>query len=90
MSNVHAILISVYILCRFLDPITYGEYPVSMRANVGRRLPKFTPEQKKLVKGSIDFLGMNYYTTQYASPMLSVPRVNLSYTTDGHVDMTSK
>ncbi|XP_055820163.1 beta-glucosidase 13-like [Solanum dulcamara] len=74
----------------FLDPITYGEYPASMRANVGRRLPKFTPEQKKLVKGSIDFLGMNYYTTQYASPMLSVPRVNLSYTTDGHVDMTTQ
>ncbi|KAK4349313.1 hypothetical protein RND71_032068 [Anisodus tanguticus] len=72
----------------FLDPITYGDYPASMRANVGRRLPKFTAEQKKLVKGSIDFLGMNYYTTQYASPMLSVPRVNLSYTTDNHVDMT--
>ncbi|PHT70826.1 Vicianin hydrolase [Capsicum annuum] len=74
----------------FLDPITYGDYPASMRANVGRRLPKFTPEQKKLVKGSMDFLGMNYYTTQYASPMLSVPRVNLSYTTDGHVDMTTQ
>ncbi|XP_019070593.1 beta-glucosidase 12-like isoform X2 [Solanum lycopersicum] len=74
----------------FLDPITYGDYPASMRANVGGRLPKFTPEQKKLVKGSIDFLGMNYYTTQYASPMLSVPRVNLSYTTDGHIDMTTQ
>lgn len=75
---------------RFLDPITYGEYPASMRALVGKRLPKFTPEQVKLVKGSMDFLGMNYYTTYYAAPKLSVNTVNLSYTTDNHLDLTRK
>ncbi|RID62565.1 hypothetical protein BRARA_E01629 [Brassica rapa] len=28
---------------------------------VGNRLPKFTPQESKLVKGSLDFLGLNYY-----------------------------
>ncbi|VFR00067.1 unnamed protein product [Cuscuta campestris] len=73
----------------FLDPITNGEYPPTMRALVGKRLPKFTAEESKLVKGSMDFLGINYYTTYYASPMLSAPNaVNLSYTTDSHLDLT--
>ncbi|CAK9140346.1 unnamed protein product [Ilex paraguariensis] len=71
---------------RFLHPITYGDYPPSMRSNVGNRLPKFSMEQSKML--SIDFLGINYYTCNYASPMLSVNRVNLSYTTDNHLDLT--
>ncbi|KAL3752091.1 hypothetical protein ACJRO7_012848 [Eucalyptus globulus] len=40
----------------FLDPITYCDYPHSMRSFVGKRLPKFTKEQLLLVKGSFDFL----------------------------------
>ncbi|KAM7472465.1 hypothetical protein LguiA_010648 [Lonicera macranthoides] len=74
----------------FLHPITYGDYPPSMRTNVGHRLPKFTEEESKMLKGSLDFLGMNYYTSNYASPALSVNRFNLSYTTDHHADLTSK
>ncbi|CDP07702.1 unnamed protein product [Coffea canephora] len=46
----------------FLDPLVFGDYPKSMRGLVGKRLPKFTPEQSKLVKGFLDFLGLNYYT----------------------------
>ena len=30
------------------------------------RLPEFTPEQVKLIKGSYDFIGMNHYYTKYA------------------------
>uniref|UniRef100_M1CXV3 Beta-glucosidase n=1 Tax=Solanum tuberosum TaxID=4113 RepID=M1CXV3_SOLTU len=77
-----------FMLGWFLDPITYGDYPASMRAMVGHRLPKFTAEESKLVKGSMDFLGCNYYTTYYASPLLSVNKVNLSYTTDNHADLS--
>ncbi|KAG5580631.1 hypothetical protein H5410_051258 [Solanum commersonii] len=77
-----------FMLGWFLDPITYGDYPASMRAMVGRRLPRFTVEESKLVKGSMDFLGVNYYTTYYASPLLSVNKVNLSYTTDNHADLS--
>lgn len=29
------------------------------------RLPKFTEEEKMMLKGSADFLGLNYYTAAY-------------------------
>jgi len=44
----------------------FGEYPSSMRQRVGGRLPKFSAEEKALVKGSLDFVGINHYTTYYA------------------------
>ncbi|KAF3786999.1 hypothetical protein EJ110_NYTH23750 [Nymphaea thermarum] len=50
-----------------MDPLTKGDYPPSMRSLVGSRLPIFTKEEAQLVKGSFDFLGLNYYTTYYAS-----------------------
>ncbi|KAJ8433218.1 hypothetical protein Cgig2_023170 [Carnegiea gigantea] len=50
----------------FLDPMMFGDYPSSMRERVGDRLPAFSAEQKALVKGSLDFVGINHYTTYYA------------------------
>ncbi|ERM98127.1 hypothetical protein AMTR_s00095p00053110 [Amborella trichopoda] len=49
----------------FLHPIVYGTYPRSMVRIVGDRLPKFTNEEVEMVKGSIDFVGINHYTTYY-------------------------
>jgi beta-glucosidase len=49
----------------FADPIYFGHYPASMIAQLGSRLPTFTPEEIALVKGSNDFYGMNHYTTNY-------------------------
>ncbi|PON32154.1 Glycoside hydrolase [Parasponia andersonii] len=49
-----------------VHPITYGDYPETMRNLVGCRLPKFTKAQSALLKGSFDFLGLNYYTARYA------------------------
>jgi beta-glucosidase len=40
-----------------------GFYPPYMREVLGDRMPDFTPEEWKLVKGSSDFYGMNTYTT---------------------------
>jgi beta-glucosidase len=37
-----------------------------MRSLVGNRLPKFTKEQSAMLKGSLNFLGLNYYTANYA------------------------
>ncbi|WP_159307059.1 family 1 glycosylhydrolase, partial [Klebsiella pneumoniae] len=59
-----------------LHPLTYGHYPKSMRSLVGERLPKFTPDQSEMVKGSIDLLGLNYYTARYASYISSPNKVN--------------
>ncbi|GMY22300.1 beta-glucosidase 17-like isoform X1 [Fagus crenata] len=74
----------------FVHPITYGEYPESMHVLVGNRLPNFTDVQSKMVKGSLDFLGVNYYTARYAEDSTSSSTINLSYTTDSHVDMTTE
>ncbi|KAK9733674.1 hypothetical protein RND81_04G083400 [Saponaria officinalis] len=46
----------------FMHPLVYGDYPEIMKTNVGKRLPKFTANQSNLVKGSFDFIGLNYYT----------------------------
>ncbi|KAG2277975.1 hypothetical protein Bca52824_060530 [Brassica carinata] len=52
----------------FMEPLTKGRYPDIMREIVGSRLPNFTEAEAELVAGSYDFLGLNYYTTQYAQP----------------------
>ncbi len=48
----------------------YGDYPFIMKALVRDGLPEFTDEQKELVKGSYDYIGVNYYTSRFAT---SVP-----------------
>ena len=78
-----------YYFCRFVDPVIFGDYPETMRALVGTRLPIFTESQSKMLKGSLDFLGVNYYTARYVDDSNSSSSVNLSYTTDSHVNMTS-
>lgn len=50
----------------FLDPLLLGNYPLSMQKLVAKRLPEISPQESKLLKGSIDFLGINHYTTLYA------------------------
>lgn len=68
-----------------MDPLVYGKYPKIMEKMVGDRLPKFTPQESDLVKGSLDFLGLNYYVTQYATDappstppnVLTDPRVTI-------------
>ncbi|XP_008792724.2 beta-glucosidase 6 isoform X2 [Phoenix dactylifera] len=50
----------------FMDPLFFGDYPSSMRTRVGNRLPKFSTAEAALIKGSLDFVGINHYTTYYA------------------------
>ena len=54
--------------CRFIEPLIFGEYPSSMITRVGSRLPSFTKAESALLKGSLDFVGINHYTTFYAKP----------------------
>ncbi|KAM7476682.1 hypothetical protein LguiB_023925 [Lonicera macranthoides] len=51
----------------YMAPLTFGRYPRTMVKRVGDRLPKFTEEQKEMVKGSADFIGLNYYTASYVA-----------------------
>ncbi|KAF4396339.1 hypothetical protein G4B88_019139 [Cannabis sativa] len=50
----------------FLDPLIFGDYPKSMKERVKKRLPVFSKFEASLVKGSLDFVGINHYTTYYA------------------------
>ena len=73
-----------------MNPVTFGDYPETMRALVGNRLPTFTDLQSKMLRGSLDFLGLNYYTARYTDDSTFSSGINLSYTTDSHVNETSK
>ena len=64
---------------------------MTMRSLIGHRLPKFSPAESKMLKGSYDFLGINYYTSHYASTSTSaVNSKQLSWTVDGRLNLTSK
>lgn len=51
---------------RVFDPLVYGYYPPEMRKYLGSALPRFTSDERKLIKDSIDFMGINHYGTLYA------------------------
>ena len=50
---------------RFIEPLVFGDYPDTMKKNVGTRLPAFTKHESELVKGSCDFFGVNHYLIMY-------------------------
>ncbi|XP_042520769.1 beta-glucosidase 13-like isoform X2 [Macadamia integrifolia] len=66
----------------FLSPLTHGHYPKSMRSRVKNRLPEFSKKEMRLLKGSFDFLGLNYYTAYYVANDKHCKDVNTTYTTD--------
>lgn len=51
----------------YLDPIYYGDYPTSMRQLLGEKLPKFRDQDVVLLRHSVDFIGLNHYTTRLIS-----------------------
>ncbi|KAL5809990.1 hypothetical protein ACOSQ4_026558 [Xanthoceras sorbifolium] len=72
----------------FLHPITYGEYPRTMQEIVRERLPKFTREEAKMVKGSVDHVGINHYTSSYTyDPHRPRPKIT-DYLLDWNANIT--
>jgi len=67
----------------FADPIFLGDYPESMRRNLGPRLPSFTEEERRIVHGSADFFALNHYTTFYAAQGKSDKPVDDPYSNGG-------
>ena len=84
-------IIFFLIVCRFLDPLVFGEYPRTMQNIVGDRLPKFTKEEVNMVKGSFDYVGINQYTTYYIydPPHLTKPKT-LCYLLDWNAGFACK
>ncbi|XP_059458185.1 beta-glucosidase 11-like isoform X1 [Corylus avellana] len=73
----------------YVNPLMYGDYPDVMKRNVGTRLPTFTNLESNQVKGSIDFLGVNYYLTVYVKDNSSKLEMELrNFNADMAVDIT--
>ncbi|KAG7233902.1 hypothetical protein INR49_006464, partial [Caranx melampygus] len=63
----------------FAHPIFNGDYPDLMKTIIRKRslaaglpqsrLPEFTPEEIKRIKGTHDYFGFNHYTTVLSSPV---------------------
>ncbi|KAI3783745.1 hypothetical protein L1987_42831 [Smallanthus sonchifolius] len=51
----------------YLDPIFFGEYPKSMQERLGDKLPIFSQKEKELLRNSLDFVGLNHYTSRFVS-----------------------
>ncbi|KAJ5673898.1 glycoside hydrolase superfamily [Penicillium macrosclerotiorum] len=62
----------LFYLAWFADPVFLGrDYPPEMRAQLGDRLPRFTPDELLLLRQvapicSAAFFGLNHYTSSYA------------------------
>ena len=75
-----------------MDPITNGDYPFSMKVLVGDRLPKFSEHQSAMLKGSYDFVGLDYYTARYVADASfdNSSSSRASYLTDAHAQQLGK
>ncbi|MCA9243068.1 MAG: beta-glucosidase [Phycisphaerales bacterium] len=45
----------------FTDPPHFGDYPAVMRERLGDMLPEFSAQDAALLRGSMDYLALNYY-----------------------------
>ncbi|KAK9154605.1 hypothetical protein Sjap_002085 [Stephania japonica] len=79
-----------FMLGWFMDPLTHGSYPSTMKSRVGVRMPDFTEEQIHMVNGSFDFIGLNYYTANYAAYAPPPKDDRKSYDTDANVLLTTE
>ncbi|XP_073158795.1 beta-glucosidase 10-like [Henckelia pumila] len=54
-----------YYIGWLINPLMFGDYPEIVKKNAGTRIPAFTEDESKQVKDSIDFIGVNHYTTNF-------------------------
>lgn len=64
-----------------------GGYPQVMIDEVGDRLPTMTTKAKHFIRGTADFLGLNYYSSRYAE-LIDVEHVKKSWEIDSRIKMS--
>ncbi|KAJ3672945.1 hypothetical protein LUZ60_006319 [Juncus effusus] len=74
----------------YLGPLMNGQYPKIMQKIVRDRLPKFTPQEVSLVKGSADYIGINQYTAFYVKNAWGLNNGPPSYASDWRVQISSE
>lgn len=68
-----------------MDPLVFGDYPPEMRRIHGSELPRFSAEERVLLRDSIDFIGINHYGTLYAKDCIySICVCNISSCVQGN------
>lgn len=60
-----------------MHPLVFGDYPEEVKTTVAKRskeqnytrsrLPVFTKEEIEFTKGTLDFIGLNHYTSKSAA-----------------------
>jgi beta-glucosidase len=74
-----------------MEPLIYGDYPISMKKNAGARIPSFTSCESKQVKGSYDFIGIIHYTNINVTDNYGALNIKLrDYATDMAVNLICK
>jgi len=64
---------------RYLNPLYYGDYPEVMHEILGEQLPKFTEEDKELLRNPMDFVGLNHYTSRFITHATESPEESYYY-----------
>ncbi|KAL0671071.1 hypothetical protein Bca4012_033775 [Brassica carinata] len=77
-----------YQLGWFLRPLVYGQYPKEMLEGTTSRVKAFTPEESKRLRGSLDYVGINYYGAFFSTPLATVNSSQISYHSDMRVNWT--
>ncbi|XP_034248773.1 myrosinase 1-like [Thrips palmi] len=81
------------------DPLFFGDYPEVMKNIIGNlsaaegratsRLPTFTDEEKTIVQGAMDFLGLNLYTGILVADRTSTETLSAGYFNDIGVETST-
>ncbi|KAF2620943.1 hypothetical protein F2Q68_00041819 [Brassica cretica] len=69
-----------------MDPTVYGDYPEVMKKSIGKRLPSFTTSQSKKLRGSFDFVGVNYYSAFYVKSIPEVDHNTPNWRSDARIE----
>ncbi|KXJ21201.1 cytosolic beta-glucosidase [Exaiptasia diaphana] len=81
------------------DPVFKGDYPEMMKTTIEEksrakglpcRLPSFSEEEKKLIKGTADFFSLNFYCGQVAEHVACNPDTEWGYETDQELKGSKK
>ncbi|KFK24616.1 hypothetical protein AALP_AA8G002400 [Arabis alpina] len=79
-----------FIMGWHLDTTMFGDYPQKMKDIVGHRLPKFTDDQKRKLKNSADFVGINYYSSFFSNHKEVIDPAQASWQQDSLTDFEPK
>ncbi|KAK4437101.1 Raucaffricine-O-beta-D-glucosidase [Sesamum alatum] len=71
-----------FMLGWFLEPVIYGQFPASMLHYAKDNIVPFSDEEKQGLAGSVDWVGLNYYTSDFVAYEKNPPGVG--YPADQH------